>query len=815
MCPLSMARSDSPCIDTSAWMPSASANDCNNYATTTERTNCRNASQAYCDAVCPTTCAGPSCTATGACADGGCLSLGRFSAMAASTTNWTGAAAGGAAADPFKIRTVASSGMNGPVLAGDGSVASAVAVFGYYALNDDRSMIDGSEEDPVASEWEKHALCALGIKYDSRDDAFVCPEDDLLDFKVNFQRSFEDEFGAAIRGDVAGLGISYMAILIYFIVMLSRRDHVHSMIGMGIVTLLTVGLSFGAGMGLGALFGIPNNQLTNNIPFLLLGLGVDDAFVLSSEFQRIKRQRPSNSVVDNIVTTARHGGVSILITSATDALAFLVGSATVLPALAGFCQFAGIGVIICFILQLTFFLPALALNARRANDNRYDVICCSKASEKHHFEEERGCCFCCRCKSGQLPRAMRRFGEAITSRIGAAAVIVLFLAIMGVGLAGSLQIYKDFRLEWFFPDDSYVNVYFKWNREYFSAGTPVSIYTRDINYFQAQPSMQRLSGYLNTSDFVDPSEQVNDWHDAFLRDASSTAFVNAQGVYTSESDYYTQLHGWWASGAGVRYQSQLKWVDTTCDNATATTCDASRGIKASKLGATLKLEYTDKGQIRYDTMDTMRSEIATIMADYGGSRNFPFSYQFLYWEEVGIIDVELARNIIICAVVIATMVFMMVPHPRISVWVILSILLSINSLCGFMHWWGVTISGVSTIYILISVGLAVDYSAHIAHMFVESTGTSRERAIAALERIGPSVFNAVVSTMLAVIVVGFSKSYVFRVFFKALFLTVLLGGAHGLVFLPTVLSLLGGSKAAPPAAAKKKGVELVGTKVSM
>merc|ERR1711968_78063 len=211
----------------------------------------------------------------------------------------------------------------------------------------------------------------------------------------------------------------------------------------------------------------------------------------------------------------------------------------------------------------------------------------------------------------------------------------------------------------------------------------------------------------------------------------------------------------------------------------------------------------------------MRSEIAEVMKDHGGDRTFPFSFQFLYWEEVGIIDVELARNILICAVIII-MVFAMIPHPRVSAWVILSILLSINSLCGFMHWWGVTISGVSTIYILISVGLAVDYSAHVAHMFVESTGSSRERAIAALERIGPSVFNAVVSTMLAVIIVGFSKSYVFRIFFKALFLTVLLGGAHGLVFLPTVLSLFGGAKAARKKVGKAQvtGVEL-NTKVSM
>merc|ERR1712086_454229 len=68
-----------------------------------------------------------------------------------------------------------------------------------------------------------------------------------------------------------------------------------------------------------------------------------------------------------------------------------------------------------------------------------------------------------------------------------------------------------------------------------------------------------------------------------------------------------------------------------------------------------------------------------------------------------------------------------------------------------------TFSGISTIYILISVGLAVDYSAHIAHMFVESTGTGPQRAIAALERIGPSVFNAVLSTMVAVVIWLFRK----------------------------------------------------------
>ena len=94
--------------------------------------------------------------------------------------------------------------------------------------------------------------------------------------------------------------------------------------------------------------------------------------------------------------------------------------------------------------------------------------------------------------------------------------------------------------------------------------------------------------------------------------------------------------------------------------------------------------------------------------------------------------------------------------------------------------------------ILICVGLAVDYAAHIAHFFKDATGTSKERTAEALGRIGPSVLNAIISTFLAVCVLSLSKSYVFVVFFKALFLVVTIAGAHGLWLMPVVLALVGG-----------------------
>merc|ERR1711948_231389 len=95
----------------------------------------------------------------------------------------------------------------------------------------------------------------------------------------------------------------------------------------------------------------------------------------------------------------------------------------------------------------------------------------------------------------------------------------------------------------------------------------------------------------------------------------------------------------------------------------------------------------------------------------------------------------------------------------------------------------------------ICLGLAVDYSAHIAHSFKEAKGTRDARAMQALSRIGPSVFHALFSTILALIVLSVSKTYVFRVFFKVLFLVTMIAGWKGLWLLPVVLSLVGGDEA--------------------
>merc|ERR1711871_1510102 len=666
---------------------------------------------------------------------------------------------GGAFAfEPFKIRTVASSGKNGPEKSG-GRYVSAKALFGFYALAATPVMVDGSEVDPIAQEWESKALCVLGIAAPVAREvtAPTCDGSKLFTFKAQFSRSLSDEFGQAIRGDVAALSISYFAIIIYMGIMLSKRDHVHSMVFMSIITVIIVLLSYAASMGLGAYMGLMNNNLNAQIPFLLLGLGVDDAFVLSSEFFRVTRASPLMGVEERIAIATRNGGMSILITSVTDALAFFFGSITVLPALSWFCVFAGIGVVVCFLLQIFFFMPFLVLNERRAKANRYDLscfpLCCFKATKKldkiccakteieqspnvdvvdaktpspdaaakgsddtyiHDFNQPRGCCFCCKCPSGGLENGLERFGRLITTPIGKGVTLLIFSGILVAGAIGCTLIIQDFKLEWFVPDDSYLNTFFKWNDKYFASGTPVSIYGRDEDYFAQQDKLVEMKKYLNNSKLVDQSKDISDWYGTFMTTSRNNVaqrdnwLTTDYSKFKDKNTFYKELHNWYDGGGGARYRSSLQWNDKDCNKGDLYLevdgkCEPTKGLMAMKMGMTLTLEATDKGNIRYETMTYLRQNVTEILGD----KAFPYSFQFLYWEETGVIGKELVNNLISCGAVIIVM-----------------IIYSVVSLVGFMHWWDITVSGVSTIYILISVGLAVDYSAHIAHMFVTSTGTS-------------------------------------------------------------------------------------------
>ena len=172
---------------------------------------------------------------------------------------------------------------------------------------------------------------------------------------------------------------------------------------------------------------------------------------------------------------------------------------------------------------------------------------------------------------------------------------------------------------------------------------------------------------------------------------------------------------------------------------------------------------------------------------------FPYSRSYIDYETFAVIEYELYANVGSSLVAVLVMVAVILLHPVVAFLVFACIASVILNLFGLMYIWGVNIDSVVTINLILALGFAVDYSAHIGHSFLyaQTSGTSRQRTLHALEEIGGSVLNGAISTFLAVLVLAFSGSYVFRVFFKMFFGIVLFGVLNGLVLLPVLLAYFG------------------------
>jgi Niemann-Pick C1 protein len=84
-----------------------------------------------------------------------------------------------------------------------------------------------------------------------------------------------------------------------------------------------------------------------------------------------------------------------------------------------------------------------------------------------------------------------------------------------------------------------------------------------------------------------------------------------------------------------------------------------------------------------------------------------------------------------------------------------------------MQRWGLSLDIVTCIALQISVGLCVDYAAHVGHTFLNiNQGSRKERALETVLQIGPAVLYGATSTLLAFSVLGAAESYSFTAFFK-------------------------------------------------
>ena len=203
------------------------------------------------------------------------------------------------------------------------------------------------------------------------------------------------------------------------------------------IGIICVGMGIGSSYGLCSLCGLMYTNMHSILPFMLLGIGIDDMFVIVQSFDNLDEKEKQESLFKRFGLTMRHAGVAITITSVTDLLAFGIGASTVLPALSSFCVYAALGIVFVFFYMATFFLAWFSIDQRRSEAHRDGCICCLKY--KNWVPNS------CSQKS-LLETVFGYFGKGLTMLPVKIAVLVVTLGVTSASIWGVTQIDVEFKV---------------------------------------------------------------------------------------------------------------------------------------------------------------------------------------------------------------------------------------------------------------------------------------------------------------------------------------------------------------------------------
>jgi Niemann-Pick C1 protein len=290
--------------------------------------------------------------------------------------------------------------------------------------------------------------------------------------------AFDSEIARSVVGDIPLVAAAFTLIMLATpATQLFRRDPSISSAALAAWGTLAVGLSVAMAYGLMSWLGVPFTSLAQVGPFIFLGVGVDDIVVLLEAFRAARLTAPRGGTVrERAAHAAEHAGVSVAITSATNALAFALGSLTVIPAVRWFCWYAAAAIFCDFALQLSFFLAIMLIqetaDQRRGEPERafFELGVGRRAVETKNntLEDEAST------KASKLPdspadasatdspfsRGVRAYSGVLVRPETRAAIFVLLLGYLAFSVALGGTIEEGLPRAALAPDDSFLRAFF-------------------------------------------------------------------------------------------------------------------------------------------------------------------------------------------------------------------------------------------------------------------------------------------------------------------------------------------------------------------
>jgi len=363
-------------------------------------------------------------------------------------------------------------------------------------------------------------------------------------------------------------------------------------------------------------------------------------------------------------------------------------------------------------------------------------------------------------------------------------VLIVFAGYMGASVYGITQMEEGLNLKQLVADDSYYMEFVNLQERHFPYVIPMSIvFESPLTY-----SDSTVQGQIETllQNVKSEPTMKDDFEIHWLRSYQQYAGYDE----SNEAAFISGLKSFLNMTSNKRFENDIVFDDT-------------RNLITYSRVYVMSVSIKDS-QEQGNFMSRMREVAAESSLPV-----FVHSVLFVFFEQYNAILPQTLQTVgvAIVAVLIVTCIFM--PHPLMIAFITITVIMITTGIFGFHYYIDRTLSSITSTLIIMSVGFSVDFSAHICHGYMISSGRDRnERTRNAILRSGAPIFHGAMSTLIGMSVLAAGRSFTSITFFKVMIIVLVFAIVHALLLLPVILSLFGPNpsenKPRPVAAKNKK-----------
>ncbi|CAG0894338.1 unnamed protein product [Darwinula stevensoni] len=656
----------------------------------------------------------------------------------------------------------------------NGRVISAKGIMSVYILKDRTNVTSskGLRMDLIAEPWEKEFIDLVF--------SYSVSKPEGLGTYAYAGRSYRDVVGKMIQGNLPLFGFGFIFITIFVALSMGKLNLLQHRILIGLESLLAIGMTIVSATGLCLFLGIPYFELHNIMPFLILGIGIDDTLVIFQSLDNVISAGGTWTPAERVALALKQSGVSITITTLTDIFAFCMGATTVrtvviahsaqrrireflhcstvfsktVPMLRSFCIYTAVGILIIYVMTLLLMVPSMALDEKRKDSNREGCLCIPLSSKYKPAA----------CSQKQFLAVVfdKIVGPALSQTPVKVLVVLATLGLLGINSWEMTKLEKSSDAYWYlgpsYPKDFVMLV----ENIFPESGARGTFYLGDVDYFREREALEGLARNLSSLELI-KSDSIDFWYHRFLQYLTEEGkeYPKTEAEFKDEVSTFLVFRD-----AGRKYLRDIVYTGNLLVD-----FDIMVGLSGSR-NAELSLVKASRGAYQEITLKTslekhqafveVREALQNATFKHGDPFRGCYSSGHIHIEANRMVSDELPRNVGLTLVGVFVVILLLVGDLRVSVWVLSCILLTLVGIAGSIQLFGLTLELLTCILIILSVGLAVDYSTHIAHKFMVTHADSKDaRVRITLTSIGPPVFNGGFTTMMAFVFCWFSDNYLF------------------------------------------------------